>query len=104
MDLTVTNENMYKVLKDVRELILKNILPRITELEDQLKQLRRVTWPVCQGLTEITQLDDMQSKREFLQNLDPSESLFLLKLKSKGLLAEELRQLNLPLVPRRNTR
>lgn len=103
MNLTVTNENLYKVLKDVRELIHDNILPRLVDLEEELKKLRRVTWPVCQGLKEINQLDDITSKREFLQDLDIYEALFLLKLKSKGLLSEELSLLNLPMVPQRNS-
>lgn len=98
MDLTVEPENFLKVLQSVRELIKDNILPRLTSLEEQVRLLRKVTWPVCQGLKEKTQLDDMDSKREFLQSLDCDEIIMLLMCKSKGLLFEECHKLNLQLL------
>jgi hypothetical protein len=90
MDLSVPS-----VLQSVRELLRDNIIPRLTNLEEQVRLLRKVTWPVCQGLKEKSQLDDIQSKREFLKELNPEEILMLLKLKSKGLLFEECHMLSI---------
>ena len=59
MDLTCDN----KILQDVRELIKDVILPRIDQLEDELRELRRVTWPVCQSLRETSQLTDLKNKK-----------------------------------------
>jgi hypothetical protein len=90
MNLSVKKEDVQKVLQDVRELLRDNIVPRLTNLEEQVRLLRKVTWPVCQGIKEKSQLSDIASKKEFLSNLDPAEGMLLLKLKSKGLLTEEL--------------
>lgn len=96
MDLSVESEKVTEVLKSVRELIKDNILPRLTQVEQDVKSLRRATWPVCQGLREHNQLDDIRGKREFLQTLEYDEVITLLRLKSKGLLVEELNLLSLP--------
>ena len=90
---------MDDVLNSVRELLKDNILPRLTDLEEQVRLLRKVTWPVCQGIREKTQLDDIQSKKEFLRDLDVDEILVLLRLKSKGLLFEECHMLGVPCGP-----
>jgi hypothetical protein len=90
MNLSVKHEDSCKVLQDVRELLRDNVLPRLTNLEEQVRLLRKVTWPVCQGLREKSQLSDIASKKEFLSTLEQDEVLVLLKLKSKGLLTEEL--------------
>jgi len=79
------------ILEQVRILIRENILPRLTDLEQEVRLLRKVTWPVCQGLRESGQLDDIRAKREFLGDLDPDEIRMLLRRKSTGsLLREEL--------------
>lgn len=98
MDLSVDPENISKVLQTVREFLKDHILPRLCDLEEEVRLLRKVTWPICQGIREQTQLNDIKCKREFLQNLDPDEVSMLLKLKSKGLLIEEYHKLNLPLL------
>ena len=98
MDLSVEPENVPKVLQTLREFIKEHLLPRLSELEEEVRLLRKVTWPVCQNIRESTQLDDIKCKREFLQNLDPDEVRMLLKRKSKGLLIEEYHQLNLPIL------
>jgi len=90
MNLSVKKEDNNKVLQDVRELLRDVVLPRLTNLEEQVRLLRKVTWPVCQGIKEKSQLSDIHSKKEFLSNLDPDEVSLLLRLKSKGLLKEEL--------------
>jgi hypothetical protein len=89
MNLSVKHEDVCKVLQDVRELLRDNVIPRLTNLEEQVRLLRRVTWPVCQGMTEKSQLGDIAAKKEFLSTLDPDEVMVLLKLKSKGFLVEE---------------
>jgi len=64
-----------KILEDVRYLIKDNILPRLTDLEVELRELRRVTWPVCQSLRETSQLSDLDNKRRFLQMLIDSDEV-----------------------------
>ena len=96
MDLSVKPENVTNVLQTLREFVKDHILPRLTDLEEEVKLLRKITWPICQNIRESNQLDDIKCKREFLENLDPDEVRMLLKLKSKGLLAEEYHKLNLP--------
>lgn len=98
MDLSVEPENVPKVLQTLREFIKDHLVPRLTELEEEVRLLRKITWPICQNIRESTQLDDIKCKREFLQNLDPDEVRMLLKRKSKGLLVEEYNQLNLPIL------
>ena len=98
MDMSVEPENVPKVLQTLREFIKDHLVPRLTELEEEVRLLRKITWPVCQNIRESTQLDDIKCKREFLQNLDPDEVRMLLKRKSKGLLVEEYNQLNLPIL------
>lgn len=98
MDLSVEPENISNVLQTLREFIKEHLVPRLTELEEEVRLLRKITWPVCQNIRESTQLDDIKCKREFLQNLDPDEVRMLLKRKSKGLLVEEYHQLNLPIL------
>ena len=71
-------------VKQVRVLVRENILPRLTELEEQVRLLRKVTWPVCQRLTEKGPLSDIESKREFLRFLDDDEVWALLKAKAQG--------------------
>ena len=78
MNLEVKPEDACRILKDVRELIRSVILPRISQLEEEVRMLRRVTWPVCQSLKEQSQISDISNKRKLLQMLDPDEVKFLL--------------------------
>jgi hypothetical protein len=55
-----------KVLKNVRDLLKDNILPRLTDLEVEVQYLRKVCWPVCQALREKSQIDDIKNKKKFL--------------------------------------
>ena len=73
-----------EALKQLRILVRENILPRLTEVEENLRLLRKVTWPVCQRLTEKHQLSDIEAKREFLRFLDDDEIWMLLKAKAQG--------------------
>jgi len=78
MDLSCDN----KILQDVRELLRDVILPRLTKLEIEVRELRRVTWPVCQSLREKSQLTDIQNKKRFLEILDDDEVILLLNEKA----------------------
>ena len=64
-------------------LIRENILPRITQLEEEVRMLRAVTWPICQALKESSQLDDIPNKKRFFSILDEDEVKMLLLEKSK---------------------
>ena len=85
MDLSVEPGKEREVLKQLRELVKDNILPRITELEIEVKYLREVCWPVCQGLREKSQLSDIQNKRKFLlestKSFDEIKNLLIQKQK-----------------------
>jgi len=78
----------------------RHVLERLTEVEEGLRQLREVTWPVCQGQLEkdTGPFDNIKSKRRFFQFLDLQEVKNLLKCKAKFMgmyqdsVAEELRQ------------
>tara|TARA_Y100000385_G_C12707612_1_gene473205 strand:- start:155 stop:463 length:309 start_codon:yes stop_codon:yes gene_type:complete len=78
MDMTPSDP--VKVLKDLRELVKEHILPRLTQLEEEVRLLREVTWPVCQALREKSQLSD---KSEFMRLLDDEEVVKLLKIKQE---------------------
>ena len=72
-----------KTLEDVRSMLKDHILPRLTQLEQEVRYLRRVTWPVCQAIRETSQLDDLQNKRTFARCLcDPDEMIYLLNEKN----------------------
>ena len=72
-----------KIVNDFRKLVIENVLPRLTDLEEEVRMLRKVTWPICQSLREVSQLDDLKNKREFLFRLTEEEAKMLLVLKSK---------------------
>ena len=71
-----------KILEDVRLLIHDVVLPRLDRMEDEIRELRRVTWPVCQSLREKSQLSDIQNKKRFLEMLNEDEIKLLLKEKA----------------------
>lgn len=77
MDMTPSDP--VKALKDLREMVKDHILPRLSQLEEEVRLLREVTWPVCQALREKSQLDD---KTQFMKFLDDEEVVKLLKMKN----------------------
>ena len=83
MNLEVSEKDLCKVLQSVRELIKDCLLPRITQLEEEVRLLRGVTWPVCQSLRETSQLTDLGNKKQFLEILNSDEVIFLLKEKAE---------------------
>lgn len=70
-------------LKILREFVKDHILPRLTQLEEEVRVLREVTWPVCQSIREQTQISDIQKKKQVLLMLDPEEARKLLDTKTK---------------------
>lgn len=78
MDLTTDD----KILQGVRELVWSNILPRITQLEEEVRKLRIATWPICQSLREKSQISDIENKKLFFSILDEDEVRLLLQEKA----------------------
>ena len=83
MDLSVKAGEELKVLEDIRLLIKDVILPRLDQLECQVRLLREATWPVCQSLKERHTLDDIRNKKKFLEHgvENEEEALELLRKK-----------------------
>jgi hypothetical protein len=76
----MTPDDPVRALKDLRELVKDHVLPRLTQLEEEVRLLREVTWPVCQALRERSQLDD---KTQFMRLLHDDEIIKLLKMKNE---------------------
>ena len=64
------------------EFVKDHLLPRLTDLEEEVRILREVCWPVCQALRERNQLDDMKTKKEFSRMLGIEEVKKLMVLKA----------------------
>lgn len=73
-----------EILSDIRNLLKTNIIPRLTDLEIELKALRRITWPVCQSQVEVNgPFQCIAEKKRFFMNLYEDEVYELLKLKAR---------------------
>jgi len=85
MDLTVTPDikQIAEVLTQVRLFIRDVLLRQINNLESDIRDLRKATWPICQALKEQSQVSDIHSKRLFLECLEEDEIKELLKLKAE---------------------
>lgn len=89
--------------EQVRKLIRENILPRLDNLDAEMFELRRVTWPVCQGQRDNTAggpLTNIPTKQKFLKFLHIDDVRDLLRRKahfmrifSPEIVEEELRQI-----------
>jgi hypothetical protein len=81
----------------------RHIFSRLDNLEGELRELREVTWPVCQGLidTRTGIFQNLKEKRRFFHFLDIDEARRLLRLKAlfmgepPSLVTEELRQIRI---------
>jgi len=77
---------METILEDIRRLIRENILPRLTEVEIQVSDLRKETWPVCQALMENNLAEPMyditKRKKRYLASIDDNEADYLLRRKA----------------------
>ena len=65
------------------QLIREVLLPRIVQLEIEVAALRKHTWPYVQAQKEHNQLDDIETKRDFIRSLDDDTIKELLNLKAK---------------------
>ena len=70
-------------LRETNKLIREVILPEIIQLKLEIASLRKHTWPQVQANKEKHQLDDIESKVDFLKLLDDDEIINLLNLKTK---------------------
>lgn len=77
---------METILEDIRRLIRENILPRLTEVEIQVSDLRKETWPVCQALMENNLAEPIyditKRKKRYLASIDDNEADYLLRRKA----------------------
>lgn len=65
------------------EFLKNHILPRLDQLEVELKALRDVTWPVCQGIRETNgPFQYINEKRNFFRHLFREDAIALLKRKA----------------------
>ena len=65
-------------------LLREVILPRLDAHEAELRELRAVTWPVCQGLLDDKMpFKNVDKKRRFLRLFDLDEIHRLLRLKAR---------------------
>lgn len=66
------------------ELVRTLLIPRLDQLEAEVKMLRGVTWPVCQALLDDgNPLSMSEEKRKFFRILFKDEAIELLKKKSE---------------------
>jgi hypothetical protein len=85
MDLRVSEDitEISKTLTDLRQLVRDVVLPEILKTQEELQQLREVTWPVCQALIESSQLTNIGEKIKFLNALEHSDAMKLLISKNE---------------------
>lgn len=66
------------------EFLRTHVLPRLDQLEIEVKFLRDATWPVCQGIRESHGcFQFLTEKRKFFRILHKDEAIELLRLKAK---------------------
>jgi len=63
--------------------ITKVLLPRMRQLEKEVAELRKQTWPYVQAQKEDMGLRDMDELMEFFNDLDDETILKLLRMKRK---------------------
>ena len=52
------------------QLIREVLIPQIIQLQIEVDALRKHTWPYVQAQKEHNQLDDIETKRDFVKSLD----------------------------------
>ena len=63
--------------------ITKVLLPRIRQLEQEVAELRKQTWPFVQAQKEDMGLRDLEEIVDFFKDLDDETILKLLRMKRK---------------------
>ena len=67
----------------MEKLLRENILPRLDNIENELRELREVTWPYCQAQRDGKSVfHNMKEKRTLLRWLDVDEIRKLLRRKA----------------------
>lgn len=70
-------------IEDVSRLLREVVLPRLDAHEGELRELRAVTWPVCQAMWDRKMpFMNISMKKRFFKFLDIDELRRLLKSKS----------------------
>lgn len=82
LEVSSDTEEISKVLTELRYLVKDVILPELIKTKEELRQLREETWPICQSLKETSQISDITTKKNFLNNLEQEEIIQLLKNKN----------------------
>jgi hypothetical protein len=71
-------------MNDPTSEVYKHIFERLTEVEEQIRDLREVAWPVCQGLLDKEgPYTNKEKKSWFFKFLDREEVLRLIRLKER---------------------
>lgn len=68
---------------EANAVITKVLLPRIRQLEREVAELRKQTWPYVQAQKEDMGLRDMQELIDFFKDLDDETILKLMRMKRK---------------------
>lgn len=100
MAITSLYKNKIYTYIKMDDLIRKNILPRLDDIEAGMYELREVTWPVCQARRdESSPFKFIREKRRFLRWLPLEEIRNLLRRKgilmgiSQDLVEQELQEI-----------
>jgi hypothetical protein len=68
----------------MENLVRTLLIPRLDQLEAEVKMLRELTWPVCQSLKEDgNPLNCIHEKRRYFSHLYKDEAIYLLEKKAK---------------------
>lgn len=68
---------------EANAVITKVLLPRIRQLEHEVAELRKQTWPYVQAQKEDMGLRDMRELMDFFEDLDDETIMKLLRMKRK---------------------
>ena len=68
---------------EANAVITKVLLPRIRQLEHEVAEVRKQTWPYVQAQKEDMGLRDLEEIVEFFKDLDDETILKLLRMKRK---------------------
>jgi len=64
--LEVNSENLISVVQGIRNLLWKNVLPKLIDLEQEVQTLRKVTWPYVQAQIEKENKVTMQGTNNLM--------------------------------------
>jgi len=82
--MSVDSDKVCRVVEEIRELIKDNILPRLTEIEMEMKKLRLETWPVSQAISEKSHFYNAELyKKNYIGSIDLEDAERLLNRKKE---------------------